>query len=204
MAIQGILYDLDGVLIDSAQAWFRVILRGRESCGLPPVTYEAFKPTFGQGIEADRAEFFPDWTAAQLQAFYDQTFIEELSAIEVMSGALDLLRDLHAVGLRQAVVTNTPRELAQCILKDKGFSPYLDTLAAAGETTEKPAPDLIWLALKRLELDIPDVLYVGDSSVDVAACQAAGVRMVGLRIAGDITLNDLSELKRIANGGVSL
>jgi phosphoglycolate phosphatase len=150
--------------------------------------------SFGQGVEADRNAFFPEWSYAQLEAFYARCFPEEIDAIELLPGAVDLLETVRERGLRQAVVTNTPRTLAEEVLSRKGLRAPLDALAAAGEAAEKPAPDLIWLALERIAVPREQALYVGDSAVDRAAARAAGIRMAGLGIEADLSIGRLSEI----------
>jgi HAD superfamily hydrolase (TIGR01549 family) len=192
--VRGIVYDLDGVLINSMDAWYRVIERGVRVLGHPAVSFEHFRRTFGQGVEADRIEFFPEWTAQEVSRFYDRTFLEELQAIRVHDGALGVLEEARRRGLRQAVATNTPLNLARRVLSAMGLDIHLDALAAAGEAPEKPAPDLLLLALSRLTLQAPEALYVGDSATDLRAARAAGIRMAGLGIPADITLGCVSDL----------
>jgi len=189
-----VLYDLDGVLVDSMQAWFRVIQRGARELGHPEVSFEHFRRTFGQGVEADRAEFLPEWTSPEVAAFYQRAFAEELAGVEIKGEATRVLEGVRSLGLRQALVTNTPLELAREILRRTGLGRYLDALACAGEAAEKPAPDLIWLALERLGSSADQALYVGDSETDRLAARAAGIRLVGLGIPGDLTLGRLDEL----------
>jgi HAD superfamily hydrolase (TIGR01549 family) len=192
--LRAILYDLDGVLIDSEQAWFQVIRRGVRELGAGEVSFEHFRRTFGQGVEADRLEFFPGWTAAELEAFYQRAFVEELDAVELNPAAPRVLEATRARGLSQAVVTNTPLPLARRVLQGKGLDRFFEALACAGEAPEKPAPDLIRLALQRLGLRAEEAIYVGDTETDRRAARAAGVRMAGLGIAADLTLAGLEDL----------
>ena len=196
-AVEGVLYDLDGVLIDSGEAWFRVVNRGRARYGYPAIALAEFRATFGQGVDADQTQFFPGQSVPEVWAFYESTFPEELDAVALNEGALEVLDALGARGLRQAVVTNTPRALALRILEAKRLEPHLDAVAAAGEAREKPEPDLLLLALKRLHLEPHQALYVGDSPTDLAAARAANVTMAGLGIAGYLRLATLRELLAI-------
>jgi HAD superfamily hydrolase (TIGR01549 family) len=192
--LRAVLYDLDGVLIDSLQAWFRVIERGARELGHPEVGFDRFHRTFGQGVEADRLEFFPEWTAAELEAFYERAFAEELHAVELKGAAVQVLEAVRGRGLRQALVTNTPLPLARQVLALKGLDRWLDALACAGEAAEKPAPDLVHLALRRIAVRVDEAIYVGDTDTDRATARAAGIRFAGLGVEGDITLATLDHL----------
>lgn len=195
MSVRGLLYDLDGVLIDSVQAWYRVIQRGARELGHGEVSWAHFRRTFGQGVEADRLEFFPSLRAVELERFYERAFGEEVSRVELLPGALEALLEGRRRGLRQAVVTNTPLPLARRVLDATGLAPWFEAVAAAGEAEEKPSPALVYLALERLGLRANEVLYIGDSPTDLGAARAAGVRFAGLGLAGgDLTLRSLDEL----------
>ena len=85
---RGILFDLDGVLVDSARAWHRVVEACAARHGCPQVPWEAFRSTFGQGPEADQRQFFPGASVEDVIAFYDDAFPREIQAVEVMTGAM--------------------------------------------------------------------------------------------------------------------
>jgi len=192
--IAAVLFDLDGVLIDSARAWHRIIKRGTREFGCPPVSYETFIGTFGQGPEADRDMFFPSRSVEDVSDLYHRTFPEELDAVELMPGSLEILDTLRGRNIKRAVVTNTPRDLAEKVLQRKAITERVDVLSAAGDAPEKPAPDLLLLALAKLRLQPERVLYVGDSNSDRAAARAAGVFMIGLNHPGDTTITRLIDL----------
>lgn len=192
--VRAVLFDLDGVLVDSARAWHRVVAEGAKRFGCPDVSWERFRPTFGQGPEADQRDFFPGVELADIVRHYDAALPKELSWVETMEGAPALLATLAREGIDRAVVTNTPRELALEVLETTGLLASVKVLAAAGEAAEKPAPDLIWLALERLGRDASEAVYVGDSESDRAAARAAGIFMVGLCREGDARIDSLGEL----------
>ena len=192
--IEAVIFDLDGVLIDSSRAWHRVISAGQQALGYQPKPFAFFMETFGQGVEADRQTYFPRHTVQQVTELYDRSFIDYLDEVQVMKGATAVLRTLLATGRKRAVVTNTPRRLAERILEAKHLLPLIDTVCAAGDAPEKPAPDLIHLALTRLHSSVEHVVYVGDSKSDRAATEAAEVPMVGVGIAGEAQIGELSQL----------
>jgi phosphoglycolate phosphatase len=192
--VKAVLFDLDGVLIDSGPAWHRVIGRGRREWGYPPIDRETFGKTFGQGVEADRRQFFPRETVERIAAHYQRAFAEEIAAVALCDGAIDVLVELGRRGLLRAVVTNTPVDLARRLLAQKGLLSHLDAWAAAGEAREKPAPDLVRLALVRLGVAADQAIYVGDSQSDRLAARAAGVLMAGLGVEGDLRLASLRDV----------
>lgn len=193
-SLRGVLFDLDGVLIDSEKAWFNVVCQGREFFGYPPITWQEFSATFGQGVEADRDSFFPEQEEEHIDAYYGSVFADQIPTIEVMPMAQEVLQVLSHRGLSLAVVTNTPWPLARRILQDKEMLHLFDAVAGSGEAPEKPAPDLIHLALQRLGLENDEVIYVGDSASDTGATRAANTRLVGMNMEGDWRVASLQEL----------
>lgn len=194
MTFFAVLFDMDGVLIDSRDAWHRVISRGRSEWGYAPLSREAFYATFGQGVEADQTQFFPRQTLDRIRRFYDSALQDEIDSIALLPDALDILVELGRRGVKRAVVTNTPIEVARRVLAAKGLDVLLEAVAAAGEAAEKPAPDLILLALSRLAVAPNRALYVGDSQSDLLAARAAGVTMAGLGLDADLRLASLRDV----------
>lgn len=192
--LRAVLFDLDGVLIDSARAWHRVVVLGAQRYGGRVVDFETFARTFGQGPDADQRDYFPGCSVASVSAFYAETFPQQLAELRPMPGALALLRSLGERGLRRAVVTNTPLPLAREVLSTHGLAPLLEATAAAGEAPEKPSPALVQLALSRLGVAPAEAVYVGDSASDRGATRAAGVFMLGLGHPADATINHLDEV----------
>ncbi len=198
--VAAVLYDLDGVLIDSRRAWYESIRRGRERWGYEPLSWDEFEPTFGQGVEADVTMFFPRHSVEQLAAWYDESMPGCLGDLEALPGALELLDTIRTRGVKQAVVTNSPRPLAEKILARTGIAERIDALAAAGDAPDKPAPDLLWLAMQRLDVTKDRVVYVGDSPTDCEAASAANVFLVGIGLDGDARVERVAELVGVLDG----
>jgi phosphoglycolate phosphatase/AHBA synthesis associated protein len=190
-----ILFDLDGVLVSSEEPWFRTVEAAGDRFRGSPITREEFSPTFGQGTAADIREFGLSCSVAQLDAFYLETFPRFVGHVWTDPEAARLLARLAGLGLRRAVVTNTVSRLAAIILQTSGLERAFDLVACADQVREaKPAPDLIFYALERLDLGAKEAWMVGDSRYDREAARLAEVRFVGLGTEGDCRVERLGEL----------
>lgn len=195
MALRAVLFDMDGVLLKSEDAWFRVVeAAGRVFRG-SPVRREEFEPTFGQGTDADVEVFGFRCTPAELNAFYVAHLGSFSEGVWVNPEAVGVVAALRARGVACAVVTNTVTPLAHMLLSKAQLLDGFQGLFGADQVAHsKPAPDLLQLALKHLRCEPGEALMVGDSRFDRRAAEAAGVPFVGLGLDGAYRLEHLSEL----------
>jgi HAD superfamily hydrolase (TIGR01509 family) len=193
--LRAVLFDMDGVLLKSEEAWAHVVAAAGERFRGSPVTLEEFQPTFGQGTEADVRVFGLRCTPAELDRFYIEHFPRYAEHVWVNPEARGLLETLGARGLGRAVVTNTVSPLATPLLEAARLAGCFECKACADLVPRsKPAPDLVLYALEKLGVAAGEALMVGDSRYDRGAAGAAGVRFVGLGLDGDARIEGLSEL----------
>lgn len=192
MALAAVLFDLDGVLIDSRDAWYHLLCAAAREFGHPPLPRDAFDASFGQGADADSEQFFGGMPAAALEAYFDAHFLDHARHVLVNPEAVPLMQALETRGIRHAVVTNTSTPLARETIRGAGLEPEL--IVGASDAREKPAPDLLVLACERLGVAAADAWMVGDSRFDREAAAAAGIHFVGLGIDGDRRIERLFEL----------
>ncbi len=191
---RAVLFDLDGVLVDSKEAWFKTVEASGVRYRGSPVTRAEFDPTFGQGTAADAETFRLGITADELDAFYAEEFVRHLEAVWVNPEAAPLFEALHTRGIGRALVTNSVAPVVDAVLAHGKLS--LPVRATADRVVHaKPAPDLVLLACRDLNLEPRDVWMVGDSRYDRAAAQSAGVFFVGLGLDADLRIEALAELK---------
>ncbi|MBK7861958.1 MAG: HAD family phosphatase [Archangiaceae bacterium] len=195
--LRAVLFDMDGVLLKSHEAWFRTVEESGRRFRGRPITREEFDPTFGQGTAADCTVFGLSCSTAELDAFYVAQFPVYLDTVWVNPEAVALLEHLAAKGLGRALVTNTTGPLAKQLLEHGRLLRHLPVLATSDRVARaKPAPDLVQLALRELGVQPDEAVMVGDSRYDRDAARAASVRFIGLGIDGDERIERLSQLQR--------
>ena len=181
LPVKAVLFDMDGVLVFSEDAWFAVYNETLVGFGHPPVTRAAFDAIYGNGAAADRDLYMPERTVEEIEAAYARLFEEHLGEIRPNAEAPGVLGELRRRGIRTAVATNTTAPLARRILALHGLLPLLDATASADEAgAGKPDPAVVRLAASRVETPLAECLFVGDSRFDAQAAVTAPVRFVGL------------------------
>ena len=115
--IRTVLFDMDGVLVDSFEAWYAVVNHTAAHFGAPAIDRARLAAAFGQGPEDDAKTLYPGRTPAEIRAVYDEVMPGEVARVEVGPDSRRVLDDLGRRGVRRAVVTNTQVSLARRILE---------------------------------------------------------------------------------------
>jgi HAD superfamily hydrolase (TIGR01509 family) len=190
--VRAVLFDLDGVLVDSYEVWFHLVNQAARELGAAAVSRETFHACWGQGVVADVERLFPMTTVEALSRFYADHFPDHLAHLRVDPDAPGVLAALEREGLASAVVTNTPQPLAARLVAFAGVR--VPVVGGTDVRRPKPAPDMLEEACRRLGVDLAASVLVGDSSHDLAAARAARVPCVGLRTDADVRIERLDEL----------
>ena len=205
---KGVIFDLDGVLIDSApahkQSWYD--LAAKEGY---PMSDEFFYKTFGMqnfqvlpmlaGKELAGPEMskLSDWKERRYREIFSET-------INLVQGAERLLNELKAEGFLLAIGSSTTKENIDFVMDKLKIERFFDTIVTSKDVTKgKPAPDIFLTAAKRLSLNPGDCIVIEDSLPGIEAAKAAKMSVIALTTTRDreelteanVIVNSLDELK---------
>ena len=182
--LRGVLFDLDGTLIDSAPDLAGAANRLRADHGLEPLPLESLRPMVGSGARgmvgvafgvAPGDERFEGLRDAFL-AHYEAGLLELTRPFD---GVLQMLSALEADGIAWGIVTNKATRFTLPIVKGLGLAQRAGVVVC-GDTTphSKPHPEPLLHAARTLGLAPEHVAYVGDDLRDAQAARAAGMPML--------------------------
>jgi len=204
----GVIFDLDGVLIDSGWAHKKSWYDLAEKEGLS-MTDEFFLNTFGMqnyqiipmllGRDASPNEVdrLSDWKEQR----YRDIIAKELVPAE---GAKALLADLRIKGFLLAVGSSAPRANLELVLDCTDLRDYFDAYVTSQDVAKgKPAPDTFLKAAEKLSLSTDSCIVVEDAVQGVQAAKAAGMPVVAVTttrsradlVGADIIVDNLAQLQ---------
>ncbi len=182
----GVIFDMDGVLVDSAAAHLRSWQLLAQECG-GVVTEQQFAKTFGRQNRDIIPTLFGEVSEARMQALADrkEEIYRELirERTPIVEGAVELIRALHGSGVRLAVGSSGPRENIALVLSALGAHDCISVVVSGADVTRgKPDPQVFSLAADRLGVSPSRCVVVEDAPVGVQATRAAGARVVAVLI----------------------
>jgi beta-phosphoglucomutase len=184
-----VLWDVDGVLLDSAEQHRRAWEQTARREGLPYSDAD-FWATFGMRNADVIPRLYhlagPAERVATLGERKEELYRELLRQEAVaLPGARELMAALHAAGYHQAIGSSAPVANQRLIVELLGLSPWLDGWVSGEQVRHgKPAPDIFLAAAERAGTPPKHCLVIEDAPAGVAAAHAGGMRCLAVRRAG--------------------
>lgn len=180
----GVIFDMDGVLVDSAEPHLRSwrLLAGENGI---EVTDEQFATTFGRQNDDIIPILFGDVDEARLIALANrkEALYRDLvrNLTPIVDGAVELVRDLRRFGARLAIGSSGPRANIDLVLSAMGVIDDFDVVVSADDVTRgKPDPQVFQIACEWLALSPGRCVVIEDAPVGVTAAKAAGAWCVAV------------------------
>lgn len=188
---------MDGVLIDSHDAWFDRFNASLNHFGFKEISVKEFNQNvWAVSFKENSKNYFPGITLDQILGFYHKTFDEFVKKVKKIESVKEILKKLKEKNIKMAVTSNTQSEIIKKILGKIKIGKYFDVILG-GEQVENPKPDpeIILKACKKLAIEPKEAIMVGDSTYDEQAAAAAGCGFIGYKMKNGIT--DLLQIKEL-------
>lgn len=201
--IKGVLFDLDGTLIDSMWVWKEVDEKYVHKYGLkePEGFYQTiegmsfmetaryYQKTFPQ-LNRTPEEIGKEWFQ-MVEAIYEKE-------VTLKKGAGEFLARLKQHGIKIGIATSNIRELAESVLEAQKVLAYFDVICTSGEVNAgKPEPDVYLKAAEKLKLKPQECLVFEDVPNGILAGKRAGMKVCAVE--DSFTSDVWEEKKKLAD-----
>ena len=191
---RGVLFDLDGVLLDSE--------------GQYSIFWRSMEERFPTGVD-DFSNYIKGFHLARILSYFAtdeirEQIVQELvefeknMRFEFFPGALEFVKRLREAGIPMAIVTSSDHKKMKALFSQHPDFPALFEIIITGDmvTKAKPDPDCFLLGAKQLGIDIKDCVVFEDSRNGLIAARASGARVIGVAttLSADVvaSLSDLT------------
>ena len=194
MVIKGVIFDLDGTLIDTTHEIQHIFNQLLESYSLPKRSFDFFKDNIGNGIEDLLQKSLPSHYSEDISPMLEE--VKEIYAENLnkksrpFDGIKEILDLLNENGIQIGIITNKMHHLAvRCV--DTFFPHHSIIIIGAGHLhPRKPSPDSALVLAGEFKTKPPEMLFIGDLSVDIKTAKNAGMVPIGVEW-GNGTLKEL-------------
>lgn len=199
-AIQGLIFDFDGLIVDTEDADQRAWREQFRLAGVP-ITEQQYADWWHHWAWNRTTRMIHRLAALVGEPVNEQAILadrltrynELCAGLPARPGIQQWMSDAHAMGLKLGVATNDDTHRTPGHLRRLGLDRYLDTVVVLEPgLARKPAPDLYQRALKILELDPAGVVAVEDSSHGIEAAHRAGMKVIAYPTPTVSAFTDLS------------
>ncbi|NUP59216.1 MAG: HAD family hydrolase [Pseudarthrobacter sp.] len=187
-ARRGVLFDVDGTLIDSSYlhtiSWWGAFRQYGYDVPMASIHYFV-----GMGGARLVDNLLPDGRDRaedeDIMASHGALYASHWPSLRAFNGSKDLLGQCHAGGLAVALASSARKKDLQVMRDVLDADAFIDAATSANDAEEsKPAPDILQAALDAVGMDAADAVYVGDAVWDMKAAAALGIPSIGVTCGG--------------------
>jgi beta-phosphoglucomutase len=182
--VRGVVFDLNGTLVDDIRFHFDAWRALAEELGLPMdeerfqsfnglKNDDIFPKLFGREVTAEEVARLGQRKEATYRALYRPH-------LALVPGALALLSRLRAASVPVAIASSAPPENRAMVIDGLGLAPYVTAVVATEHLPGKPAPDVFLEAARQLGVPPADCLAFEDAANGVRSAAAAGMLVVAV------------------------
>lgn len=197
--IRGVIFDLDGTLVDSYQAIYLSFHHVYTRLGLSPLPLVEVKKVVGRGLSRTFKELLGEERGPQALSLFREKYEEVFRAhTHLLPDVRTVLEDLYGRGIQLAVATNKFGLFSREIFKHFKMENLFTVIVGDGDVPQnKPHPAMLNFAIEKMGLKKDDTVFVGDSLIDIETAKNAFMRVYAVPT-GNTTREDLEEARPTA------
>ena len=215
MKFRAVLFDFDGTLADSFAAITASVNAVRSGVGLPRMSEPEVRRHVGYGLPQLLQTVVPTLPVNDAMMRYREHHAGTMLAnTTLFPNVLSTVQQLHAAGVKLGICSNKAVAFTKELVKGLALGPYFGAICGPEDAAgvPKPAPEMLYVACKTLDVLPGETLFIGDMAVDVEAGQNAGmpvwlvhVGIAGTQAAADFVgvriLNEFRDVLEVLNPG---
>lgn len=183
--IKGIIFDMDGTLVDSMANWRHIGTLCLEYLGKKPDRPDFDRTVYRMKTEELMALFAQYGVRISSRQEYEEIYYAAIrpsyETVMPMPGILEVLEEFRSRGLKMCVATATRSDVAIPVLERLGILPYMEFLLCCNDVhASKEKPDIYLESARRLGLTVPEAVVFEDAGYCVQTAKAAGFPVVGI------------------------
>ena len=182
--MRGILFDLDGTLLDTLDELYEAVNVSLAEFGYPRRSREEVRSFVGNGVGVLIRKAVPEGTSEAdyetCLAFMKEYYAAHSGGATPYPGIMELLYRLKERNIPMAVVTNKPDLPARKLVESRFPGLFDVVIGEVPGRPRKPEPEMPLLVLERLGIGKEDAVYIGDSEVDIQTARNAGLKVVSV------------------------
>lgn len=186
MKFEGIIFDLDGTMANTLEDLSDSMNRVLAEKGFPTHSYELYKTIIGKGLRNLVTSSLPEInrTSETIDECYNLMMADYsnncLNKTHLYKGFAEVIEKLRQQGIKLAVLSNKIDELTQRIVDHLAGAKNFDViLGAQPDVPPKPDPKGALLIAKRMGIAPENILYIGDTGIDMLTANKAGMKAIG-------------------------
>lgn len=183
MKLDGVIFDLDGTLLDTTEGVLESAIYAAQKMGYKELERSSMLKFVGPPIQNSFIKYYNcDKEEAQRAANIFRTYYKENALLKAKpyDGIFELCDNLKKSGKKMAVATYKREDYARTILKYFGFDKYFESMHGADNENILTKADIVNLCIEDLNLNKRNSVLVGDTIHDATGARAAGVTFIAV------------------------
>ncbi len=187
MKIKAIIFDIDGVLLNSTKMMIDIHMKLAKKLNLRIPEAKEISSLWGKSFEELINYIWPDIDAKWFKECVIDYIKKEKIIFPAVKGSKETIKELKKMKFKLGIVTGRPTDFTIDHMKNSGFDLKLFDVIVTGDDTKnhKPSPDPILRAVELLKVKPEETVYVGDSLIDFESARNAKVVFISV-LTGDV------------------
>jgi HAD superfamily hydrolase (TIGR01509 family) len=205
--LKAIIFDMDGVIIDSEPLHFKLEKELLEELGgkINKKEHEAFVGTTDYYMwKTFKGKFNLKYSVEEMIKIKKERFIENIHKIELVDNFYEFMLKMYEEGFLMGLASSNNKNAVDAIVKKFQLDKYLKFIISGEEVSKgKPNPEIFLTAAKKMNVKPSECLVIEDATNGITAAKSAGMKCIGLKSSNsgnqdlskaDLVINNFNEL----------